>query len=283
MSFQGEESLRESTELNPVEKVSDLFSGGDGMFLLGNNRLLRVEPDPAMVIPLNMEQYPGVYKDKAMRRLWTLLTASALLFTAAPSPAAAISASEVARGVESKYSSLRDLSADFRQESRIVTLGRSRIKSGTIRFERPGRMRWDYHPPDPQLVVSDGSTLWFYRPGQQQVIVQDISAAFTNQTPLLFLFGEGSLAQEFDWDEKDLEGDGDGIYTLAMRPREETPDLISLTLEVRALDFSIGATVLEDAFGNVTRLEFSEEKENQGLPDEIFTFQVPEGTEVIRP
>jgi len=218
-----------------------------------------------------------------MRRLLITAAVSALLFAAAPPPAAAISASEVARGVESKYSSLKDLSADFRQESRIVTLGRSRIKGGTIRFEKPGRMRWDYHGPDPQMLVSDGRTLWFYRPGQKQVVIQDISAAFTNQTPLLFLFGAGNLAEEFDWDEKDLEENSDGTYTLAMRPKEETPDLIALTLEVRAVDFSIGATVLEDAFGNVTRLEFSEEKENQGLPDEIFTFVVPEGTEVIRP
>lgn len=218
-----------------------------------------------------------------MRRLLTVLAASALLCAATPPPAVAISASEVARGVENKYSSLRDLSADFRQESRVVTLGRTRVKSGTLRFVRPGRMRWDYLGPDPQMLVSDGSTLWFYRPGQKQVVVQDVSAAFTNQTPLLFLFGEGSLAEEFDWDEKDLEGSRDGIYTLAMRPRKETPDLISLTLEVRAGDFSIGATVLEDAFGNVTRLEFSGEKEDQDLLDDIFTFEVPEGTEVIRP
>ena len=218
-----------------------------------------------------------------MRRLVLLTAVSALLSAAAQSPAAAISASEVARGVESKYSSLKDLSADFRQESRVITLGRSRVKSGTIRFEKPGKMRWDYAGPDPQLLVSDGSTLWFYRPDQKQVVIQDVSAAFTSQTPLLFLFGEGSLAEEFQWDEKDLAGSGEGTYGLAMRPRVETPDLVSLTLEVRADDFSISATVLEDAFGNVTRLEFSGEREDQGLPDEIFTFQIPEGTEVVRP
>jgi len=218
-----------------------------------------------------------------MRGLLIVLAVPVFFSAAGPLPALAISASEVARGVEGKYSSLEDLSADFRQESRVVTLGRTRIKEGTIRFEKPGKMRWDYDSPSPQTLVSDGKTLWFYRPGQKQVVIQDISRAFTSQTPLLFLFGEGSLAEEFEWEEKDLDGSGEGTYTLAMRPKRETPDLISLTLEVRALDFSIGATVLEDAFGNVTRLEFSGEKENQGLGDEIFSFEVPEGTEVVRP
>jgi outer membrane lipoprotein carrier protein len=183
--------------------------------------------------------------------------------------------------VERKYSSLKDLSADFRQESRIATLGRSRYKSGTLRIEKPGKMRWDYESPDPQTLVSDGTTLWFYTPSRKQVVIQEISRAFTNQTPLLFLFGEGKLGEEFDWEERDL-GEG-STYTLALRPKRETPDLISLTLEVRAPDFSIGATVLEDAFGNVTRLEFDGEIEDQGLDDGIFTFQVPPGTEVVRP
>ena len=74
-----------------------------------------------------------------MRTFFTLLTLPVFLSAAAPPPARAISASEVARAVEGKYSSLRDLSADFRQESRVVTLGRSRIKSGTIRFTIWGR------------------------------------------------------------------------------------------------------------------------------------------------
>lgn len=218
-----------------------------------------------------------------IHRFLTGLTVLTLFTAGAPAASCAISAAEVARGVEGKYASLQDLSADFRQESRIVSLGRSRMKSGTMRFKKPGKMRWDYDAPDPQTLVSDGTTLWYFRPGQNQVVIQDLGRAFTNRTPLLFLFGEGSLAEEFTWEEEDLSGSGDGTYTLAMRPRRETPDLVALTLEVRAGDFSIVATVLEDAFGNVTRLEFSGEEENRGLQDEIFQFEVPPGTEVIRP
>jgi len=210
------------------------------------------------------------------------LTVLALFVAGAPAASRAISAAEVALGVEGKYAPLRDLSADFRQESRIVSLGSSRTKSGTIRFEKPGKMRWDYDAPGPQTLVSDGTTLWYFRPDQNQVIIQDLGLAFTSQTPLLFLFGEGSLADEFTWDEEELADNG-GTYTFSMRPRRETPDLVALTLEVRTVDFSIGATVLEDAFGNVTRLEFSGEKEDRGLQDGLFQFEVPPGAEVIRP
>lgn len=204
------------------------------------------------------------------------------LASALPASAWSLPAGDVAVGVQKRYSSLSALSADFRQESRIVTLGRSRFKEGTIRFKRPGKMRWDYTPPDPQLIVSDGATLWYYRSEKNQVVVREIGTAFVNQTPLLFLFGKGDLASEFSWEEKDLAPVDGGTRLLELLPRQETPDLVSLTLEVRE-DFSIAATILTDAFGNVTRLEFSGEEENGSIEDALFSFTVPEGAEVLRP
>ncbi len=191
--------------------------------------------------------------------------------------------SEVAVAVQKKYAGLQGLSADFSQESRVATLGRVRRKSGKIHFRRGGEMRWEYESPDSQLIITDGRTLWYFRPDQRQVVVQDVDLAFTSQTPLLFLFGEGDLAEEFSWEEKDLVADGSGLLTLEMIPRRETPDLVALTLKVRPGDFTIASTVLRDAFGNVTSLEFSGERENPPLDDRLFTFEIPEGAEVVRP
>ena len=195
----------------------------------------------------------------------------------------ALGVSQVAEAVQQKYASLKGLSADFRQESRVATLGRVRRKSGTIHFLRGGRMRWEYRSPDSQLIVTDGRTLWYFRPDENQVVVQDIDLAFTSQTPLLFLFGEGDLAEEFTWKEEDLAADGSGLLTLELTPRRETPDLVALTLEVRSADYSIASTVLRDAFGNVTRLDFSGEKEDPALDESLFTFEIPDGAEVVRP
>ena len=217
-----------------------------------------------------------------MRIGGAVLTAALAVFLT-PVTGKALSASAVAEGLGEKYAALDDLSAVFKQESKIVSLGRSRKKEGTIRFKKPGRMRWDYTAPDPQLIISDGGKLWYFRPERNQVVVQDLSRAFANQTPLFFLFGEGDLSAEFTWGDGDLVPDGKGNFVLELKPRVETPDLVGLTLEVRKADFSIFATVLRDAFGNVTRLEFSGEKENGGLADDLFTFVPPADAEVIRP
>lgn len=185
--------------------------------------------------------------------------------------------------VQERYGAMRDLSARFLQESRVATLGRSRRRTGRILFQTKGRMRWEYDPPDGQLMVSDGTTFWFYRPEQKQVVVQKIDKAFARQTPLLFLFGKGDFDAEFTWEERALQPAANGAVSIELRPRTEAPDLVRLTLEIVPGACRLAGSAVEDAFGNVTRLLFSEESGNTGLDAALFRFAIPAGTEVVRP
>jgi outer membrane lipoprotein carrier protein len=185
--------------------------------------------------------------------------------------------------VQSRYGALRDLTAAFSQESRVASLGRPRTRAGRLFFQAPGRMRWEYDGPEPQLIVADGKQLWFHRPERGQVVVQPMDAAFTRQTPLLFLFGRGDFAAEFSWDERDLAPGPGGLVSIALRPRVEAPDLSRLVLEVAPGECRLAGTTVEDAFGNVTRLAFSGERANTGLAADLFRFSPPKGAQVVRP
>ncbi|MHB8834346.1 MAG: LolA family protein [Candidatus Methylomirabilia bacterium] len=191
--------------------------------------------------------------------------------------------SALLRCVQDRYGALRDLSATFVQESRVASLGRTRIRAGRLFFQAPGRMRWEYDGPEPQLIVADGKQLWFHRPERSQVVVQPMDAAFTRQTPLLFLLGRGDFAAEFSWDERELAPGAGGLVNVALRPRAEAPDLSRLVLEVAGGECRLAGTIVEDAFGNVTHLVFSGERANTGLDAGLFRFAPPKGTEVVRP
>lgn len=192
--------------------------------------------------------------------------------------------SVVLRCVQERYGALRDLTAAFSQESRVASLGRNRKRAGRLYFQAPGRMRWEYDAPEPQVIVADGKQLWFYRPQRRQVVVQPLDAAFTRQTPLLFLLGRGEFAAEFTWDERELAPDAVGLLSIALRPRVESRDLSRLVVEVAGGGVCrLAGTIVEDAFGNVTHLAFSGERANTGLAAGLFTFAPPEGVEVVRP
>ena len=217
---------------------------------------------------------------------WTICAAAlatAVLSAGATAAAGAERPGELLRCVQERYGALRDLSASFAQESRVVSLGRPRTRTGTLYFQAPGRMRWEYTGPEPELIVADGERLWFYRPERKQVVTQPMDAAFTRQTPLLFLLGRGDFATEFTWQERDLGAGPGGAVSIALQPRLETPDLARLVLEVVPGECRLVGTLVEDAFGNVTRLAFTDERRNPGLDAGLFRFTPPRGTEVLRP
>jgi outer membrane lipoprotein carrier protein len=192
--------------------------------------------------------------------------------------------SALLRCVQTRYGALRDLTAAFTQESRVASLGRNRTRAGRLFFQAPGRMRWEYDAPEPQLIVADGKQLWFYRPERRQAVVQPVDAAFTRQTPLLFLVGRGDFAAEFTWEERELVPGAGGVVSIALQPRVESPDLARLVLEVAGgSECRLAGTIVEDAFGNVTHLSFAGERADTGLAAGLFRFAPPKGTEVVRP
>jgi outer membrane lipoprotein carrier protein len=215
-------------------------------------------------------------------------TCIALVVLAAALPASAATGgtqtpAALLRCVQDRYGALRDLTAAFTQESRVASLGRARTRAGRLYFQAPGRMRWEYDGPEPQLLVADGKQLWFYRPERKQVVVQPVDAAFTRQTPLLFLFGRGDFAAEFTWDERALVSGAGGLVSVVLLPRVEAPDLSRLVLEVAGGECRLAGTIVEDAFGNVTHLVFSGERADAGLDAALFKFSPPKGAEVVRP
>ncbi len=68
---------------------------------------------------------------------------------------------------------------------------------------------------------------------------------------------------------------------MRLTPREENAEIerAYIDLEPSGLVRSI---LLEDIQGNRTRFRFEEIRENTGLSDRLFRFEIPSGVEVIR-
>ena len=144
-------------------------------------------------------------------------------------------------------------------------------------IKRPGRMRWEYKDPERKLFISDGRTFYFYVPADKQVIVSEQDQQRSLAARLLY--GKGGLAEEFEASlDEPLE---EGVVRLRLVPRREQPDVEQAFVDVEPSG-RIRAILLEDVQGNRTRFRFEGVRENTGLKDELFRFEVPKGVEVIR-
>lgn len=190
---------------------------------------------------------------------------------AADSPAQAL-----ARRIEERHKRVADLQARFVQTYRSGLLAQEVVERGVVSLKRPGRMLWEYRDPEKKTFVSDGKTFYFYVPADRQVIVRE--QAGERGLPALLLSGREDLLRDFDFT---LEPPpAAGVQRLRLTPKKADPEVERVLLDVDDRDRIRGVRV-KDAQGNESRFEFEGIRENVGLPDRLFRFEVPKGVEVV--
>lgn len=151
---------------------------------------------------------------------------------------------------------------------------KSQQSAGSFALQRPGKFRWHYEKPYPQLLVSDGEKFWSYDPDLNQVTVKKVGEAL-GSSPAALLAG-GDLERHFTL--KDA-GEGDGMEMV-----EATPKAADGTFERVRIGFKGNLPRLmeiRDNFGQTTTLTFAEFRSNAALPKDAFKFVPPKGADVV--
>jgi outer membrane lipoprotein carrier protein len=208
---------------------------------------------------------------------------------AAPAPAekgeappASPEALAVTRNVQARYDDTKSFTADFDQEMRIEAGGHTLKSSGTVAFQRPGKMRWSYEKPEPQLIVADGESLWIYQPEDHQVLKAPLKDAFESRTPVSFLLGVARVERDFS--PTLLSPADDGSVRLRLVPKDDPQgSLGTLTLELDPVTSDIRAAIIRDSLGNATRVALKDLRRNETIDASQFRFEVPYGADVIQP
>jgi len=199
--------------------------------------------------------------------------------------AAAEDIHSIAAAVDEHYNHLRSLQAEFTEIYRGS--GMERTEAGTVwlakgGLKKPGKMRWEYRSPREKLFVSDGKEAWFYVPADRQARKTEARKLDDIRSPLAFLLGKSKL-------EKELQGLSlapdvaplvAGDVVLRGVPEALADRVSEILLEVTPAH-RIVRIVINDVDGSVTEYRFSDEKENEAIPEGRFEFSPPAGTETV--
>jgi outer membrane lipoprotein carrier protein len=189
------------------------------------------------------------------------------------------SAEDVARELQERYDKVRDFAADFTHTYEGGILKKTATERGTLQVKKPGRMRWEYTSPELKLFVSDGSKIYSYVPADKQVIVSSMPEDNSATTAVLFLVGKGNLTRDFSVSYGN--GGTDDTYALRLEPRQRQRDYDWLVLVIDRRTMQIRTLVAAEREGGRSTFQFSNYRENIGLPDKIFVFKIPRGADVI--
>ena len=206
----------------------------------------------------------------------------ALLVMATAIPAAAQSLDDVVREIESVYSRMTDLRADFTQTAFNKSLNQTIPARGTVYLKKGGKLRWEYTEPTPQEIVSDGKKLWVYTPTLNQANVADAPEALAGPAGS-FLAGLGRLRTEFQvrFLNPAQPKDAEGNWALDLTPKQPLPTLTRLILSVDPKSWEIRKAIVHDQFENTVTMRFTKMAVNSGLPEKTFTFVAPKGVVIV--
>lgn len=185
----------------------------------------------------------------------------------------------ILEGMEKKYAN-SSFSAKFLQESTIKAMELTDFASGKVYVRHPGKMRWEYEEPDKQIIITDGYKLWIYRPEDNQVMTGDAPEFFRDGKGASFLSDIKLIRQKFDIEL--LEEEKSFFHELKLTPREKNIDVASIRLSVSMSRFTVMRVITYNFYGDETRIELLNSKFGMDLDEDLFSFKIPEGVDVLK-
>ncbi len=181
--------------------------------------------------------------------------------------------------VEAQYTN-KSFQAEFAQESTLKAMDITDFAAGRMYVRYPGMMRWEYEKPEKQVIITDAKKLWIYRPADNQVMTGSAPAFFSDGKGASFLSDIKLVRQKF---KIALEDSRDNfLYELTLQPIEKTLDVTDIRLSVTKNTFTVVRIVTYNSYGDENRIELINHQFNVKLDDQLFSFDIPPGTDVLR-
>lgn len=193
-----------------------------------------------------------------------------------------LTAEQVAENLQKTFRNATTFTADFVQ---ITTLSgliqRKRHGEGTLVVKRPHFIRWDYHLPSEQVLISDGRNMTFYLAAEKQMITTMAEPYLREDITYTFLTGGGDILRDFKVSlviNPTLPGKN---YKLLLNPRQLHPQVQSIKLWLDRQNFLIKRLQMFDHLGTITDIALYNVKVNEPVSNERFVFVPPPDTEII--
>lgn len=203
-----------------------------------------------------MSQIPGT---SFSRRSFLQAAAATGAVSALAAPAFAVTQYEqqILFQLEAVLNSIRTAQGRFMQVS-----AQGNIARGNIFLARPGRMRFEYDPPSPLMIVADGA--WVVQVDKE---LESTAHKRLSTTPLNFILSE-NVSFFNGVTVSSMETVGDSLLVTVVQQRNPTEG--TLTLIHNRNNFALEAWQITDQRGERTTVRLESMQYNMGLDGNLF-------------
>jgi len=173
---------------------------------------------------------------------------------------------------------LTALNAQFVQYEVDANDNVSEKLKGFVWLKSPNKFKWEYSEPAPQLILANGELVWIYDEDLEQVTIKQQQ---NSQNPIYVLLNKQDTEDNFELKLLDkAEGYQEGENWIEMTPKKPGEDIKVVWLGIQNNDLRV--IKLKNQMDNIVIFEFDKIIKNPDLAEDFFTFDIPEGIDVIR-
>jgi len=177
------------------------------------------------------------------------------------------SAQSLLKKVQNKFNSIKDISADFVQQ----TNGRESLK-GKIKFKQKDKIRIELGNI---IIVSDGKTNWNYNKKRNKIIISSVD----KENPSVFSLRK--FIEEYPQLSNVSEKREKNTFILKIVPKKDSGLNFNYTELYFNTAYQIKEIFIKGAEYGSIMIMFINYKENNGFKDSIFKITPSKGTETI--
>lgn len=175
-------------------------------------------------------------------------------------------AQDVLDKLQQKFSSINDLTANLSQSVN----GNLNLK-GMVYYKKENNLRFEFKNI---LLISDGVTYWSYNQKDNKVVISDYESEGNK------ILSIRQIIYEYPEDCEMTTYELNNQTVLELIPKDDTFQFKSIKLFLNK-DYLINEAIIDDPAAGEVEIYISDYKLNNNLPEALFVFTPPEGSEII--
>ncbi len=182
----------------------------------------------------------------------------------------------IVQNVQNTYDNIDNAVIVYEQISEFPVTRREQTFEGVVYMKRPNYYRVE---SEQQTVVTDGNTIWSYNPFTDQVIIDLYQEEEQMFTPDRFLL---NIPDEFYVTVGDRETvEGQSLIMLRLVPKDDHQFVRSMRLWVDDSRWIVMKAEVIDLNENKNTYHVRDIQINEGVDENLFSYQPPENVEII--
>lgn len=176
--------------------------------------------------------------------------------------------------LQAVYDKTSSFEANFKQTYWNKLFDRTDTSEGTLSYQKPGKMRWDYLKPHQKSFILNQNTLWMIETEENMAYINRCFQSDALTASLVFLGGKGRLKEQF-YSQQKMPNE------LILTPKTKNPVFEKLILKLHPKTYRVIQTTLIDADGNKNEFKFEKSRFNQKIIQTKFDFQASKNMELV--